>query len=159
MKTKAPQGRGKAALRKRPGKILALRRAGPDHAVVTVAPTRSTEGESYLYRREPCAECPWRKDAPIGAFPPEAFRISADTAYDQSQRVFACHMSGSDRSAACAGFLLRGADHNIGIRLRYACGDIDPDTVKSDVDLYASYREMAEANGVAPNDPKLGPCR
>jgi Family of unknown function (DUF6283) len=158
MKNNAPTARGSATPRKRPRKILAVRRAGPDHAVVTVSPKRG-KGESYLYRREPCAECPWRKDAPIGAFPAEAFRISADTAYDQSQRVFACHMSGSDCSAACAGFLLRGAEHNIGIRLRYVCGDIDPDSIKSDVDLYDSYREMAEANGVDPTDPKLAPCR
>ena len=120
--------------------------------------TRS-KGESYRYRREPCAECPWRKDAPVGAFPAEAFRISADTAYDQSQRSFACHMSGSERSAVCAGFLLRGAEHNIGIRLRYAGGDIEPGSVKSDVELYESYREMAEANGVDPADPKLARCR
>lgn len=119
----------------------------------------SKEGESYRYRREPCAECPWRKDAPTGAFPAEAFRISADTAYDQAQRSFACHMSGSDRSAVCAGFLLRGAEHNIAVRIRYACGDIEPGSVNSAVELYGSYRQMAEANGVDPDDPKLAPCR
>lgn len=68
-------------------------------------------------------------------------------------------MSGSDKSAVCAGFLLRGAEHNIGVRLRYACGDIEPDSIRSDVQLYESYREMAEANGVEPADPKLTPCR
>ena len=24
-------------------------------------------------RRRPCGDCPWRTDAPIGHFPPEAF--------------------------------------------------------------------------------------
>lgn len=142
--------------RRRRAKVLAVRPAGPEHAVVTVGGAK--EG-SYRYRREPCPECPWRKDAPIGAFPAEAFRISADTAYDQAQRAFACHMSGSDRAATCAGFLLRGAEHNIGVRIRYACGDIEPDSITSDVELYDNYRDMAVANGVAPDDPKLGPCR
>lgn len=114
MKTKTPKAAGGAPRRKKRHKILAVRRAGPDHAVVTVSPKRH-EGDSYRYRREPCPQCPWRKDAPIGAFPAEAYRISADTTYDQSQRVFACHMSGSDRSATCAGFLLRGADHNLSL--------------------------------------------
>lgn len=68
-------------------------------------------------------------------------------------------MSGSDKSAVCAGFLLRGAEHNIGIRLRYACGDIEPNSIKSNVELYGSYREMAEVNGVDPADPKLARCR
>jgi hypothetical protein len=76
-----------------------------------------------------------------------------------SQRTFACHMSGSERAATCAGFLLSGADHNLGIRMRYIQGDIEPGSIKSDVELYGSYREMAEANGVDSGDPKLAPCR
>lgn len=140
----------------RRGRIVGVRRAGPDHAVVSVRKDRS---DGYSFRREPCAECPWRKDAPIGAFPAEAFRISADTAYDQSMRAFSCHMSGSEKPATCAGFLLRGAEHNLGVRIRYSAGDIDPGSVTSKVELYDSYRDMAEANGVAPSDPRLTRCR
>lgn len=141
---------------KRRTRLTAARRAGPDHAVLTV----QNKGDgSYCYRREPCQECPWRKDSPIGAFPAEAYRLSATTAYDMAQNVFACHMSGADRPATCAGFLLRGAAHNLTIRMRLASGDLDPESVRSDVELYDSYREMAEANGVPPDDPVLKPCR
>lgn len=115
-------------------------------------------GGSNLYRREPCPECPWRKDAPIGAFPAEAFRVSAKTAYDMTVHTFSCHMSGSEKPATCAGFLLSGADHNLAVRLARSTGSISDD-VKSDVPLYGSYREMAEANGVDPEDPILAPCR
>nr|WP_245598012.1 DUF6283 family protein [Ottowia thiooxydans] len=64
------------------------------------------------YRRQPCCNCPWRLDA-VGEFPAEAFKQSAHTAYDLSVLAFACHQSGSSRPAACAGFLLRGADRGL----------------------------------------------
>lgn len=133
-------------------KILRQQRADENHAVVTV------KGGNGLYRREPCQECPWRIDSPVGAFPAEAYRISANTAYDMSGHTFACHMSGTAKPAICAGFLLRGADHNLAVRLAYMRGDIAGD-VQSSVPLYDSYRAMAEANGVDPADPALVPCR
>lgn len=123
------------------------------HAVVTVT------NDKKSYRREPCAECPWRKDSPIGAFPPDAYKRSANTAYDMSDHTFACHMSGKHKPATCAGFLLRGAEHNLSYRLALMNGDIDPDQITTTVDLYNSYREMAIANGVDPDDEDLERCR
>jgi hypothetical protein len=124
-----------------------------------VLTTRSEGVGAYSYRRAPCAECPWRKDSPVGAFPAEAYRISASTAYDMADNVFACHMSGSECPATCAGFLLQGADHNLAVRMRLASGVLDPGSIRSDVELYGSYREMAEVNGVDPDDPVLARCR
>jgi len=46
---------------------------------------------------------------------PEVFRISANTAYDMALLTFACHSTGKRAPATCAGFLLRGADHNLKI--------------------------------------------
>lgn len=123
------------------------------HAVVSVT------NDKKLYRREPCEECPWRKDAPIGAFPPDAYIRSANTAYDMSKHTFACHMSGKDKPASCAGFLLRGANHNMNYRLALAFGHVEPDEIHSDVELYDSYRDMAVANGVDPDHPALKLCR
>jgi hypothetical protein len=134
-------------------RITNIRTADKNHQVVTV------NGGGHAYRRKPCAECPWRRDAPIGAFPAEAYRHSANTAYDMSQRKFACHMSGSEKPATCAGFLLRGAEHNLAVRLGLMRSAIDMSKVSSDVDLFDSYREMAEANGVAADEPALAPCR
>jgi hypothetical protein len=115
-------------------------------------------GGALAYRRAPCAECPWRVDR-TGAFPASAFRASAPTAYDMAPETFACHMSGTSRPAICAGFLLRGAEHNLAVRLRLASGEIALRAVRSRVALHSDYRSMAVANGVDPDDPALAPCR
>lgn len=120
----------------------------------------SLHGGTDGYRKKPCPECPWRKDAEVGRFPPEAFRQSANTSYDMAGRMFACHMSGAEKPATCAGFLLRNADHNMGARLAMMSGRIDPTQITDDgVDLYESYRAMAVANGVDPDDPVLDQSR
>lgn len=134
-------------------RVTAVRPAGDDHQVVTV------EGEGGSYRRKPCSDCPWREDA-TGEFPAEAFRHSAETAYDMSSQMFACHQSGAAKPATCAGFLLRGAGHNLAVRMKLARGEIRLDEVSSGgVALHPSYRAMAIANGVDPDDPVLRPCR
>lgn len=135
-------------------KTLDRRSADKNHDVVTIV------ADDFRHCPSPCAECPWRRDSPIGAFPAEAYRISAKTAYDMGESTFACHMAGAERSAVCAGFLLRGADHNLAVRLARATGKFDPESVSdSGLELYDSYRDMAEANGVAPDDPALEACR
>lgn len=129
-------------------RILEIKPAGTEHQVVSVSPTRT------LYRRQPCSDCPWRVDA-TGEFPPEAFAHSAVTARDMSQHAFACHQSGVEKSALCAGFLLRGADDNMVVRLAYMRGDLKPDFTDGGVELHEGYTAMAIANGVDPDDPCL----
>lgn len=136
-----------------PPKITRTRAAGSDHQVVTLQ-----GGKGSTYRREPCAKCPWRVDA-VGEFPAEAFRHSAETAYDMASHTFACHDSGVRKPALCAGFLLRGADHNLSVRLKRMRGDCFDDVHDGGHDLHANYRAMAVANGVAPGDPVLDACR
>jgi hypothetical protein len=136
----------------------------PRARVVTVRPVDdqhqvlSVEGGDG-YRRKPCVPCPWV----VGnaeAFPAEAYRQSARTAVDAAPNMFGCHDSGPERPKVCAGFLLRGAEHNVGARLASAAGRIDPDEVHDDGRaLYPSYRAMAIAGGVAPDDPALAQCR
>lgn len=135
------------------GTIAAIRQAGPDHQVVTV-----TGGSSAGYMKKPCPDCPWRKDA-VGVFPAEAFKHSANTAYDMSDHVFSCHSAGADRSKTCAGFLLRGADHNMSVRLGYITGKYRGDVSDGGIELHDSYRDMAVANGVDPKDSVLKNCR
>lgn len=141
----------------KPIRVGEVRHAGwvgeAEYGVVEV-----TGGEPS-YCRRPCPECPWRTDVPVGVFPAEAFRISAPTAYDMATRVFACHMAGRGKPRTCAGFLMR-AHHNLSVRLGMIQGRIDPRQLSEDgVPLYEDYRAMAEANGVAADDPVLGPCR
>lgn len=134
-------------------RILRGRSAGPHHRVVSVE-----GGEDKGYCRRPCADCPWRVDA-TGVFPAEAFRHSAETAYDMSTHAFACHTAGIDRPRWCAGFLLHGADHNLTIRLARMRGDVDDDVSDGGHAMHPSYAAMAIANGVDRDDPVLRPCR
>ncbi len=132
---------------------LHARHAGPDHQVVTV------EGGSGAYRKVPCGGCPWVREN-VGEFPAQAFVHSANTAYDMATKQFACHESGVRKPQTCAGFLLRGASHNLSVRLKAMKGALDLSNVKEDGRrLFDSYREMAVANGVAPDDPALVHCR
>ena len=131
------------------------RPAGPDHQVVTfIAKARAAR----VYRTQPCADCPWRKDA-TGVFPAEAFRHAARTAYDMAVHSFSCHEAGAVRPALCAGFLLRGANHNLSVRLAQIKGQSFADVHDGGRELHDSYRAMATANGVDPGDPILAPCR
>lgn len=133
--------------------VVAVKPAGTNHQVLSV------KGGAKSYRRQPCDTCPWRVDA-IGEFPAEAFRISAHTAYDAAFEMFACHSSGSVKPATCAGFILNGSMHNIGMRLKMSAKKIDPRQVSDGgVELFPSYRAMAEANGVSSSDPILSRCR
>lgn len=136
---------------KKKDRVLERRHAGPNHNVLEIA-------GSGGHQRRPCAQCPWRTDLPAGEFPAEAFRISARTAYDAAIEQFACHMTGMT-STTCAGFLLANSVHNLGARLAAAMGRLDHSAIESPYPLYGSYREMAIANGVDPDDPVLEPCR
>lgn len=130
--------------------------ASDEFGVVSVR----TEAGHGDHMRAPCAQCPWRKDVPTGVFPAEAYRISAHTAEDAALSTFACHMSGAGSPRTCAGFLLRNSVHNLQVRIQLAQGRLDLRKVEDGgLPLYASYREMAIANGVPPDDPAIARCR
>jgi hypothetical protein len=107
----------------------------------------------------PCQECPWRRDVATGRFDEDRFRSMARTARDMDRRLFQCHRTDEGRPLVCAGFLERGAEHNLAVRLAYARGDLNRKDRSGSLPLYADYREMAVANGVAPDDPALSECR
>jgi hypothetical protein len=111
------------------------------------------------HAKRPCDNCPWRKDAEPGEFQVERYRNLARSAYDLSNVLFACHKTPEGKEAVCTGFLLRGAQHNLAVRFALMRGEIDPETISCDAELYGDYRAMAEANGVDPEDPILRPCR
>ncbi|HWU05446.1 MAG TPA: DUF6283 family protein [Streptomyces sp.] len=113
-------------------------------------------------QRSPCAgteRCPWRRDAVLGAFPAEAFRLSAPTSYPDSDRRFGCHSSSAEAPRVCAGWLLRGASGNQQVLKLLEAGLIQLPTLPAGVELYEDYVEMAVANGVAEDDPTLAPIR
>jgi hypothetical protein len=107
------------------------------------------------HAKKPCPECPWRRDVPVGKFPPARFTLLAPTAYDMARRVFACHMSAEGSEFACAGFIAR-CPHNLTLRLSH----IYPSSVNVEgVPLFDNYRQMAIANGVSPKAAALTRCR
>ena len=134
-------------------KIVNIRPADDNHQVITVI-----GGSGKSYRKKPCKTCPWRVDA-VGVFPAEAFRHSVNTSYDMSDHTFGCHESGSKSPATCAGFLLRGADNNLSVRLGRMSGRYKNDVKDGGLDLHEDYRAMAQANGVDRDDPSLKKCR
>ncbi|MDR8092944.1 hypothetical protein KPB05_36415 [Burkholderia gladioli] len=109
------------------------------------------------FQRQPCSNCPWRIDSQPGEFGTDAYRRLAHTAYDLAHRVFTCHKSKDENPLVCAGFLLRGADHNLTVRINYA----EARTLVDDagLELYPNYRAMAVANGLDCDDPALERCR
>ena len=136
----------------RASRVLEVRPAGPDHQVVSIA------GNAGGQRHTPCGGCPWRVDQ-AGSFPAEAFVHSARTAYDMSQHMFSCHESGSKKPATCAGFLLRGAEHNLSVRLQRVRGEEFSRLDDGGHELFENYRATAVANGVDPKHPALRDCR
>jgi hypothetical protein len=69
-------------------------------------------------------------------------------------------MSGAGEPATCAGFLLRGAENNLAVRMAIMEGRLDPaDVNDGGVQLYEGYRSMAIANGVPADDPAIARCR
>lgn len=134
-------------------KISNIRPAGPFDQVVSVT------GGKGSYRKTPCPGCPWVKDND-GSFPAQAFLHSAATAYDMADKRFGCHESGTRKPATCAGFLLRGSEHNLAVRLDLLRGRIQREQVSDDGrDLHESYAAMAIANGVCPEAPEIQNCR
>jgi hypothetical protein len=136
-------------------RTLQVRPAGDQHQVVTVASDRSDRAPHCT---RPCSDCPWRIDA-VGEFPPEAFVHSAGTAYDMATSTFACHQAGARRPRMCAGFLLRGAEHNLTVRLAKIRGELTRPPTSGGHPLHASYAAMAIANGVPADHPALASCR
>ncbi|MFF2228341.1 DUF6283 family protein [Streptomyces globisporus] len=111
-------------------------------------------------QRSPCAgteRCPWRRDAVPGAFPADAFRLSAPTSYPDSDRRFGCHSSSAEAPRVCAGWLLRGASGNQQVLELLEAGLIQVPTLPPGVELYDHYAEMAVSNGVPKDDPALSP--
>lgn len=136
-----------------PVKVIGVTPADENNQVLAL------EGGAGTYRKTPCPGCPWVKEN-IGSFPAEAFRISAHTSYDRAMNKFGCHESGKEKPATCAGFLLRNSKNHLGVRISISRGNLDPSTlVEGERELFDSYKEMAIANGVSADDPRLALCR
>lgn len=95
----------------------------------------------------------------MGRFPAERYQALAATAKDMAINIFTCHKSEARVPVVCAGAILK-MHHNLSLRLMFSRGEIDPMSVsEGGHELFNDYREMAEANGVDPDDLALRGCR
>lgn len=122
-------------------------------------PLVKAQPDALPAQRRPCTNCPWRADAQPGEFTAERYRVLAASAYDRSFMIFTCHKSPEGGEVVCAGFLERGAEHNLAVRLAYSQRRLERFDRSGGLRLHSSYRAMAIANGVAPDEPLLEPCR
>ncbi len=105
----------------------------------------------------PCANCPWRTDSAKGEFSPQRYEALRATVGVPGREVglgapmFACHKSEPGRDRACAGWLAVAGVEHLGIRLAVALGRLPAAALRPGddwPDLFGSYDEMAERNGL-----------
>lgn len=120
--------------------------------------TGRPEGE-MLARKKPCENCPWRKDVAPGEFDQDRYRELARCGEDMSLVLFTCHKSTEIDPVVCAGFLERGATHNLSVRLALMANRLQPMDRSGGHDLYPNYRAMAVAQGIHADDPAMARCR
>ena len=121
-----------------------------DQARISDASASNTCGHDPLGATVTCDECPWRTDVCVGNFPPERFVALADTSKQGFGPLFACHKTADGAEHACVGWLLGDGPENLRVRLALAQGTIDLDSLVARGPIYESYGDMAEANGLTP---------
>lgn len=111
--------------------------------------------------RQPCAKCPYRKDAPLRLWHPDHFRkLLADDGNEFGGAVYGCH-NDSKRAPAdvrpCNGWLLdqreRGTPSiqlRLALRGNKAAQRAYASVTSAGLKLYASIKAMCRANGVRP---------
>lgn len=104
--------------------------------------------EEAFKARVTCDECPWRRDVPVGKFPPERFELLRKTVEQGFHALFACHKSPEGQEVACVGFLLSDdSSKNFTVRVAYSRDLIDRDALRAAGPLFPTFDEMARANG------------
>lgn len=106
-------------------------------------------------QKKTCEECPWRKDVPVGRFPPERFvRLRTTVQQDRlfNNPLFACHKSKEGDENACVGYLLRDGNINIAVRFAASQRRFRFEELEATGPLYDDFYEMARANGAVFED-------
>lgn len=108
------------------------------------------------YRRHPCVECPFRRDAEPGQFTTCRYDALRDTVGAPGREqpigapIFACHKTTEGQDQACAGWLAVCGHSHIGVRLAVAQRRLPPEALAPAADwpeLFDSYDEMAATQG------------
>jgi len=117
---------------------------------------KETKKKMHWDTREPCAKCPYRKDAPIGLWDPEEFlNLVRNDADPIEGRVFGCHGTAKkpEGPSICGGWLLdqkRRGLPSIQLRLDLISSNKAYECLEQITDgghaLYKSIDEMCLAN-------------
>ena len=99
---------------------------------------------------EPCETCPWRKSTRTEHWDPSCFTDMADTVFNGTGLML-CHSTGKKDRHLCAGFVIQAANDSVGLR-QYLITSSGTEPSFCDEDLYATFGEMMEANGIDPTD-------
>ena len=126
-------------------------------------------------RREPCGNCPFRKDAPLAYWHPSQYQMLADIERTEGdpdvRRIFACHKDRTkppEEREYCVGWLINQRDNgipNLALRMALMFGpntealgkQLDESHPPEGVDLYASVTELVRLN--IDRDQELNPHR
>ena len=119
---------------------------------------KETAGPLLFDRREPCASCPYRTDAPLELWSPEEFKDLLAKDREQMGTQYGCHEFRKRKSEAqvCIGWLINQRERNVPsimLRLTLIRNESAQRCIQeatSPVPLYDTIEEMCEANGVEP---------
>ncbi len=100
--------------------------------------------------RRPCANCPWRVDAPRRYWDPTHFQEIWNNCQDDGTNMMACHKSTPEHRLPCQGWVRVMGFDAIGVRLAVMKGEV----LQAEVDdrkgpaLFKSFAAMLKANGI-----------
>lgn len=100
--------------------------------------------------RQPCANCPWRVDAPREHWDPTHFESIWKNCQDDGAHTMGCHKSTPERTVPCQGWIRVMGFESIGVRLlvmtnRVSLAEVDD---RSGPRLFASFTAMLRANKI-----------
>lgn len=104
--------------------------------------------------RQPCASCPWRREAHADAIPNFSLALAenlARTSPDEDGMgpeafapQFACHQSRDGAEIVCAGWLAAVGECHPMVRLAVLKGDIPAEALEPRADLHETFGEVIE---------------
>lgn len=100
--------------------------------------------------RQPCANCPWRVDAPRGHWDPSHFFEIWRNCQDDGAHEMLCHKSTVSKPLPCQGWARVIGFAAIGIRLAVMRGALSAAEVadRSGPKLFRTFATMLRANGL-----------
>lgn len=99
--------------------------------------------------KQPCSDCPYRKDAPIRLWAIEEFVDLLNSEKEMFGKTYGCH---KNNGHTCVGWLMNQDERNlpsISLRLSLSKNNVTReylDNLKYDVKRYKTIQEMAIAN-------------